>query len=84
MRDHAGDNVACVLGGINKGKAMLLAAATDKAVEAGFDASKIIKEIAKHIQGGGGGKPRMAQAGGKNVDGIDAALNAAKEILSDA
>ena len=41
-----------------------------------------IKAISKHIQGGGGGKPTMAQAGGKNPDGIDAALAAAREMLT--
>lgn len=80
--DHSGDNVACVLGGINNNKAVLLAAGTQKAIDAGFNAVDVIKTISKHIQGGGGGKPRMAQAGGKNTDGIDDALAAAKEMLA--
>ncbi|MDO5329135.1 MAG: alanine--tRNA ligase [Coriobacteriia bacterium] len=82
LTDHGGDNIACVVGGINNGKALLLAAGTDKAVQAGFNAVDVIKAISKHIQGGGGGKPRMAQAGGKNIEGIDDALNAAREMLS--
>ena len=58
-----------------------MAAGTDAAVAAGFNAGAIIKAISKHIKGGGGGKPTMAQAGGKDVGGLDAALDAAREIL---
>ena len=39
-------------------------------------------QISSHIKGGGGGKPTMAQAGGKDANGIDAALDAARESLS--
>ncbi|MBQ9003675.1 MAG: alanine--tRNA ligase [Eggerthellaceae bacterium] len=72
---------AIVIGTVKDGKPVIMAAGTDEAVAAGFHAGNIIKEIAKHIQGGGGGKPTMAQAGGKNADGLDAALDAAREIL---
>ena len=72
---------ALIIGTVNEGKPVIMAAGTDEAVAAGFDAGKVIKEIAKHIQGGGGGKPQMAQAGGKNPDGLDAALDAARELL---
>lgn len=60
----------------------MLAAGTDKAVDAGFNAIDVIKAISSNIKGGGGGKPRMAQAGGKDPSGIEAALEAAKEMLS--
>ena len=73
---------ACVLGTIKDGKPVIMAAGTDEAVAAGFDAGQIIKAIAKNIKGGGGGKPTMAQAGGKDAEGIDAALDAARELLS--
>ena len=43
--------------------------------------SAIIKSIAGNIKGGGGGKPTMAQAGGKDASGMDAALDAARELL---
>ena len=72
---------AFVIGTVKDGKPVIMAAATDEAVAAGFDAGAVIKQISKHIQGGGGGKPTMAQAGGKNADGMDAALEAAKELF---
>ena len=73
---------ALVIGTVKDGKPVIMAAGTDEAVAAGFNAGAIIKEISKHIQGGGGGKPQMAQAGGKNPDGLDAALDAARELLA--
>lgn len=72
---------AIVIGTVNEGKPVIMAAATDEAVAKGFHAGNVIKAIAPHIQGGGGGKPTMAQAGGKNPDGLDAALDAARELL---
>ncbi len=72
---------AVVLAATNNDKPLLLAAGTPQAVEAGFNAGEVIKAIAFHIKGGGGGKPAMAQAGGKNAGGIDAALEAARELL---
>ena len=73
---------AFVIGTVKDGKPVIMAAATDEAVAAGFDAGAVIKQISKHIQGGGGGKPTMAQAGGKNADGMDAALEAAREMFA--
>lgn len=72
---------AVVFAAEDDGKATLLAAGTDQAVEKGFSASEIIKVISPAIGGGGGGKPTMAQAGGKNVDGIEDALEAARNIV---
>ncbi|MGV8082413.1 MAG: alanine--tRNA ligase [Coriobacteriia bacterium] len=63
------------------GAPLLLAAGSDEAVEAGFDAGAVIKTAAKAIKGGGGGKPQMAQAGGKDASGIDEALKIARETL---
>lgn len=63
------------------GRPLLLAAGNDAAVEAGFDAGAIIREMAPHIGGGGGGKPGMAQAGGSDPSGIDAALQSARSML---
>jgi alanyl-tRNA synthetase len=59
----------------------LLAAGGAPAVAAGFNAGAVIKTMAPHIKGGGGGKPEMAQAGGKDASGIDAALEAARAML---
>lgn len=72
---------AVLLAGTNNGKVTLLAAASDEAVDVGFDAGALIRAIAVHVQGGGGGKKNMAQAGGSNVNGIDAAFDAAREVL---
>ena len=65
-------------------KANLLAAVSKDANEKGVKAGDIIKAIASHIQGGGGGRPDMAQAGGKNPAGIPAALKAVEEFLTQA
>lgn len=62
-------------------KPVLLAAGTPEAVNAGFDAGAVIKAIAPAVKGGGGGKPAMAQAGGKDVAGIDQALDLARNML---
>lgn len=72
---------AFVIGTVTDDKPIIMAAGTDEAIEAGFNAGALIKEIAPLIQGGGGGKPGMAQAGGKDPAGMDAALDKAREIL---
>ena len=72
---------AVVLASKNGESPLLLAAASEGAVAKGFNAGAIIKQIAPLISGGGGGKPQMAQAGGKDASGIADALTKAKEIL---
>lgn len=72
---------ALVIAGENDGKAVLMAAATDEAVAKGFDAGQIIKAMGPAIGGGGGGKPTMAQAGGKNPAGIEDALEIARNMV---
>ena len=72
---------ACVIGTVNDDKPIIMAAGTDEAVAAGFNAGVIIKGISGNIKGGGGGKPTMAQAGGKDASGMDAALAAARELI---
>ncbi len=57
------------------GKVNLIVMATDDAVKAGAHAGNIVKKIAPAVGGGGGGRPNMAQAGGKNPSGMDEALN---------
>ena len=64
------------------GKVNLMATATDGAMKAGAHAGNLIKEIAKLVGGGGGGRPNMAQAGGKNPEGIDEAIAKAKEVAA--
>lgn len=72
---------AMVVAADKDGKPILMAAGTDEAVAAGFNAGAVIKVIAPCVKGGGGGKPTMAQAGGKDASGIDAALQAARDML---
>ena len=74
--------VACVIASVTeKGTPALLAAGSDDAVKAGFHAGNVIKQIAGLVDGRGGGRPNMAQAGGKNAAGIADALAAAKTAL---
>ena len=63
------------------GKVNLMVMATDGAMQHGAHAGNIIKAIAPMVGGGGGGRPNMAQAGGKDPSGIEAALNKVKELL---
>ena len=63
------------------GKANLIAMATQGAVEKGAHAGNLIREIASVVGGGGGGRPNMAQAGGKNPAAIPAALEKALEVM---
>ncbi|MCI8668260.1 MAG: alanine--tRNA ligase [Lachnospiraceae bacterium] len=62
-------------------KVNLIVMATDEAVKAGVHAGNIVKAIAPKVGGGGGGRPNMAQAGGKNPAGISEALAEAKSLL---
>ena len=83
VRQKGGSAVACVIATVtSKGQPALLAAATDEAVAAGFRSGDIIKKIAPMVGGGGGGRPQMAQAGGKDASGIPAALEAAREMAT--
>lgn len=68
-----------VIASANDGKVNLIAMATDGAVKKGAHAGNLIKEIAPLVGGGGGGRPNMAQAGGKNPAGIQDAIVKAKE-----
>ena len=83
IRDAAGgEPVACVIASATPdGKVALLAGGTDGAVAKGFSAGAIIKDVAGLVGGRGGGKPAMAQAGGSDASGIDAALDAARKAL---
>ncbi len=72
---------AIVVAGVKDDKPLLLAAGSDEAVAAGFDAGALIKAMGPAVQGGGGGKPTMAQAGGKNPEGIDEALEIARNMV---
>ena len=61
------------------GRPVLLAAATDDVVERGLHADEIVRQAAKLVGGGGGGRPQLAQAGGRDASKLDAALDVARE-----
>jgi alanyl-tRNA synthetase len=65
----------------NQGKVSLVVMATDEAINKGAHAGNLIREVASVVGGGGGGRPNMAQAGGKNPEKISEALEKAKEVL---
>ena len=70
------DGKVFFVGGIKDGaKCALMVAMSDALVADGLNAGKLVKEAAKLIQGGGGGQPHFATAGGKNPDGLDAAVD---------
>ncbi len=76
------DNMFLVLGNVSDGKANLTVMISENLnTEKGLNAGQIIREIAKEIQGGGGGQPHFATAGGKNPAGIEKAFEKAKEFL---
>ncbi len=80
LKKKAG-SAAIVLGFEDDGKAALLAGVTDDLVKQGLKAGDIIKQIAPIVEGGGGGRPQMAQAGGKNPAKLDEALAQAQTVV---
>ena len=80
LKEKLGDGVI-VLASEKGGKVFLVAMVTDGAQKAGAHAGNLIKAIAGCVGGGGGGRPNMAQAGGKNPAGIKDAVAKAKEVL---
>ncbi|MCF0142144.1 MAG: hypothetical protein HUJ75_02075, partial [Parasporobacterium sp.] len=80
LKAKLGEGVV-VLASEADGKVNLIVTCTDGAIKAGAHAGNIIKEIAPLVGGGGGGRPNMAQAGGKDPSGIQAALDKVKDLL---
>ncbi|MED5485723.1 MAG: alanine--tRNA ligase, partial [Candidatus Thermoplasmatota archaeon] len=70
-----------IIGSRDKGGKLLVAVTEDSLASERYDASKILKVIAKHIDGSGGGRPTFAQGGGSNSEGIPNALSAAKTLV---
>ena len=75
------DSFVFVAGIIDDNKCTLMLMLSDDLVKEGLHAGKIVKEAAKHIQGGGGGQPHFATAGGKNIEGLSIAVGAVKEAV---
>ncbi|MBP3459012.1 MAG: alanine--tRNA ligase [Lachnospiraceae bacterium] len=80
LKEKLGDGVILLASDL-EGKVSLVAMATDGAMAKGAHAGNLIKGIAALVGGGGGGRPNMAQAGGKNPAGIEAAIAEAKNVL---
>ena len=82
LKEKIGEGVVVIASSAN-GKVSLMATATDEAMKKGAHAGNLIKAIASCVGGGGGGRPNMAQAGGKNPAGIPDALAKVKEVLAE-
>lgn len=81
LKEKLGEGVI-VIASVLDGKVNLMATATDGAMKQGVHAGNLIKGIAGLVGGGGGGRPNMAQAGGKNPEGVDEALSKVSELVS--
>lgn len=82
LKEKLGEGVV-LLASVTDGKVSLMATATDQAMKAGAHAGNLIKAIASLVGGGGGGRPNMAQAGGKNPAGIGDAIQKATEVIAE-
>jgi alanyl-tRNA synthetase len=82
MKDKLGDGVI-VIASVQDGKVNLMATVTEEAQKKGAHAGNLIKAIASLVGGGGGGRPNMAQAGGKNPAGVDACLKKVIEVVAE-
>jgi alanyl-tRNA synthetase len=82
LRNKLGSGVV-VLGAVINQKPMLIAAATADVVKQGIHAGNIVKALARIIGGGGGGRPNMAQAGGRDASQLAAALDAAPRVIAE-
>ncbi len=81
LKEKLGEGVILLASAMAPDKVNLIAMATDGAMAKGAHAGNLIKELAGLVGGGGGGRPNMAQAGGKNAAGIDAVIAKAQDAL---
>ena len=82
LKEKLGEGVV-VIASVQDGKVNLMASATDEAQKKGAHAGNLIKAIASLVGGGGGGRPNMAQAGGKNPEGVKDALKKAEDVIAE-
>ncbi len=80
LRGEIVENMLFVVGSIENDRPMLTVMVSDNLVAGGLKAGVLVKEAAKLIQGGGGGQPHFATAGGKNTDGLSAAVDKVIEL----
>jgi alanyl-tRNA synthetase len=71
-----------IVGSVDDGRAYLVVNLDESLVGRGLDASKLVRDLGRHIGGGGGGRPTLAEAGGKNPDGLREALEAGKRAIA--
>ena len=81
LKTKIGEGVIVLLSDAG-GKVNVVISATEGAIAKGAHAGNLIKEVAKCVGGGGGGRPNMAQAGGRDASGIPAAVDKAAEVLA--
>ncbi|MCD8556771.1 MAG: alanine--tRNA ligase [Bacteroides graminisolvens] len=82
LRGEITENLFFVAGTVDAQKPLLTVMLSDNLVAGGLNAGKLVKDAAKLIQGGGGGQAHFATAGGKNVDGLHAAVDKVIELAS--
>ena len=83
VREALPEKLVCVLGSVHDNRPLLSIMLSDDMVkDYSLNAGQIIREAAKLIQGGGGGQPHYAQAGGKNAEGIRSAVDKVIELIS--
>ena len=80
VKNHL-SSVVVVLGAISDGKVILVGSVTPDLISRGIKADKLLKEVARQVGGGGGGKPELAQAGGKNSAALPSALDSVEELI---
>jgi alanyl-tRNA synthetase len=73
-----------IVGSVDDGRAYLVVNLDESLVGRGLDASQLVRDLGRHIGGGGGGRPTLAEAGGKNPAGLRDALAAGKQAIADA
>jgi alanyl-tRNA synthetase len=74
--------VGVIVGSVDDGRAYLVVNLDESLVGKGLDASQLVREIGRHIGGGGGGRPTLAEAGGKNPAGLRDALEAGRQAIA--
>jgi alanyl-tRNA synthetase len=79
QQEHAD---GAILASVDDGRAFLVVNLDQSLVDRGLDAVRIVRELGPRIGGGGGGKPTLAEAGGKNPEGVRDALDAAREAVA--
>jgi alanyl-tRNA synthetase len=73
-----------IVGSVDDGRAYLVVNLDESLVGRGLDASKLVRDLGRHIGGGGGGRPTLGEAGGKNPEGLRDALEAGKQAIAEA